>query len=143
MHIARAARRQARILGIRRLAASLGLIRGFSAIVAREAPPEYARADRAILLSARQRRASVRELLMAAQMRGEPSRRGSIPLTVLTRPRRPGAEPAVWAQLQDELAALSSDNVHVHADQGGHYLQLDEPDLVIGAIRELVRRCRH
>jgi hypothetical protein len=123
MHIARAARRQARILGIRRLAASLGLIRGFSAIVAREAPPEYARADRAILLSARQRRASVRELLMAAQMRGEPSRRGSIPLTVLTRPRRPGAEPAVWAQLQD--------------------LQLDEPDLVIGAIRELVRRCRH
>jgi pimeloyl-ACP methyl ester carboxylesterase len=142
MLIARAAQRQARMLGVRRLAASHGLIRGFDAMVAREAPPEYAEADCAILLSARQRRASVRELLMAARMRGQPPRLGSIPLTVLTRPRRPGAEPTVWAQLQDELAALSSDSVHVHAEQGGHYLQLDEPDLVIQAIRDLVRRCR-
>jgi pimeloyl-ACP methyl ester carboxylesterase len=142
MHIVMAARRQARILGVRRLAASLGLIRGLDAMVAREAPPEHAGADRAILLSARQRRASVGELLMAARMGGQPPRLGSIPLTVLTRARRPGAEPAVWAQLQDELAALSSDSAHLHAERGGHYLQFDEPDLVIKAIRDLVRRCR-
>ena len=137
-----AARRQARILGLRRLAASLGLMRSFDAMVAREAPPEYAEANRAIQLSARQRQASVRELLMAARMQGQPPRLGSIPLTVLTRARRPGREPEVWAQLQDELAALSSDSVHVHAERGGHYLQLDEPDLVVQAIRDLVSRCR-
>ena len=137
-----AAQRQARILGVRRLAASLGLMRSFDAMVAREAPPEYAEANRAILLSARQRRASVRELLMAARMQGQPSALGSIPLTVLTRARRPGREPAAWAQLQDELASLSPDSVHIHAERGGHYLQLDEPDLVVQAIRDLVRRCR-
>jgi pimeloyl-ACP methyl ester carboxylesterase len=137
-----AARRQARILGGRRLAASVGLMRSFDAMVAREAPPEYAGANRAILLSARQRRASVRELLMAARMRGQPPELGSIPLAVLTRATRPGREPEVWAQLQDELAALSSDSVYVHAERGGHYLQFDEPDLVVQAIRDLVRRCR-
>jgi pimeloyl-ACP methyl ester carboxylesterase len=43
--------------------------------------------------------------------------------------------------MQDELAALSSDSQHVMAEHGGHYLHLDEPDLVIQAIRDLVRRC--
>jgi pimeloyl-ACP methyl ester carboxylesterase len=137
-----AARRQAWILGVRRLTASLGLMPRFDAMIAREAPPEYAGADRAVLLSARQRRASVRELLMVARMREQPPRLGSIPLTVLTRVRRPAPESAAWAQLQDELAALSSDSVHTHAERGGHYLQFDEPDLVVNAILDLVRRCR-
>jgi pimeloyl-ACP methyl ester carboxylesterase len=141
-HVMMAARRQGRILGARRLAAALGLVRGLDAMIAREAPAEYAGADRAILLSARQRRVAVRELLMAARMRGQPPRLGSVPLTVLTRARRPGREPEVWAQLQDELAALSSDSVHLHAETGGHYLQFDEPDLVVQVIRDLVRRCR-
>ncbi len=137
-----AAQRQARILGVRRAAASLGLLRGFDAMVAREAPPRYAAADRAILLSARQRRASVRELLMLARMRENPPSLDSIPLTVLTRAPELRREWPVWAQLQDELAALSSDSIHVHADRGGHYLQFDEPDLVVEAICDLVRRCR-
>jgi hypothetical protein len=127
---------------VRHLAASAGLMRSFDAMVAREAPAEYASANRAILLSARQRRASVRELLMAARMHGQPPELGSIPLAVLTRTGRPGQEPDVWAQLQDELAALSSDSGHVHAERGGYYLQLDEPDLVVQAIRDLVSRCR-
>jgi pimeloyl-ACP methyl ester carboxylesterase len=142
MLIERAAQRQARILGIRRLACSLGMMRRFDAMVAREAPPEYAGADRAILLSTRQRRVSVRELLMAARMQGPPPRLDSIPLTVVTRARHPTRESAVWAQLQEELAALSSDGVQVRAERGGHYLQFDEPDLVVRAIRDLVERCR-
>ncbi len=137
-----AAQRQARILGVRRAAANLGLLRGFDAMVAREAPAEYAAADRAILLSARQRRTSVRELLMMARMRQNPPSLGSIPLTVLTRAPQPERERPVWAQLQNELAALSSDSVHVYAERGGHYLQFDEPDLVVQAIHDLVRRCR-
>jgi pimeloyl-ACP methyl ester carboxylesterase len=47
-----AARRQARILGVRRLAASLNLMRSFDAMVAREAPPEYAGANRDPAVSA-------------------------------------------------------------------------------------------
>jgi len=137
-----AVRRQARILGVRRLAASLGLIRGLDADVARAAPPEHAAAYRAIMLSTRDRRATVRELLMMARMRGDPPQLDSIPLTVLTRAPLPRPAEPVWAQMQDELAALSSDSVHVHAERGGHYMQFDEPDLVVKAIRDLVRRCR-
>lgn len=140
--LAVAARRQVWILGVRRLAASLGLMRRLDTMIAREAPSEYAAADRSILLSTRQRRVSVCELLMAARMREEPPRLGSLPLTVLTRAPRPGIEPAVWAQLQDELAALSSRSEHLYAQTGGHYSQFDEPELVIKAIRDLALRCR-
>ncbi len=59
-HLTMAARRQARILGIRRLATSAGLVRGLDAGIDREAPPEYAGAARAIALSSRQRRVAVR-----------------------------------------------------------------------------------
>jgi pimeloyl-ACP methyl ester carboxylesterase len=137
-----AVRRQARILGMRRLAASLGLVRGFDADIAREVPVEYAGAYRAILLSSRHRRAVVREILMAAHTWGQPPGLGSIPLTVLTRATGTGDSWPVWALLQDELATLSSSSEHIHAETAGHYIQLDEPDLVVGAIRDLVRRCR-
>jgi pimeloyl-ACP methyl ester carboxylesterase len=137
-----AARRQVRILGMRRLAAALGLVRGLDAEIAREAPPEHAGAQRAILLSSRRRRVAVREMLMAARIRGEPPALGSIPLTVLTRAAGTEERWSVWTQLQDELASLSTDTVHIRAERGGHYLHLDNPDLVIQAIRDLVRRCR-
>jgi pimeloyl-ACP methyl ester carboxylesterase len=140
--IAVAARRQARMLGARRLAASLGLMRALDADVAREAPPEYAGACRAILLSTGQRRVAVRELLMMIRMGGNPPQLDSISLTVLTRAPLPLSSEPVWAQLQGELATLSDDSVHVHAERGGHYLHRDDPDLVIQAIRDLVRRCR-
>jgi pimeloyl-ACP methyl ester carboxylesterase len=142
LHIRVAVQRQARILGARRLAASLGLLRGLDAEIAREVAAEYAGAYRAILLSTPHRRAQVREILMALLMSGQPPGLGSVPLTVLTRAPLPLPSEPVWAQMQDELAALSSDSVHVHAERGGHYLQLDEPDLVVQAIRDLVGRCR-
>lgn len=138
-----AAKRQARILGARRVAASLGLVHGLDADIAREAQPEYAMAYRAVLLSSRQRRVSVRELLMMTHTWGQPPRLDSIPLTVLTALRRLDESllPA-WAQMQEELAALSSDSVHVTVRESGHYLHLDDPDLVVKAVRDLVRRCR-
>ena len=48
----------------------------------------------------------------------------------------------VWTRMQDELAALSSDAVHMTAVNAGHNVHLDEPALVVQAIRELVERCR-
>lgn len=137
-----AVRRQSRILGIRRLAAALGLVRGFDADIAREVLPEDAGAHRVILLSSRHRRVVVREMLMAACIEGEPPGLGSIPLTVLTRASLPRPDWPVWAQLQDELAALSSDSEHIRARTAGHYVHLDEPELVVQAIRDLVSRCR-
>ncbi len=137
------AKRQARILGARRLAASLGLMRELDADVAREAPAEYAGACRAILLSTRFRRAVIREMLMMTRTWGEPPGLGSTPLTVLTAMRRlDESRLPTWVQMQQDLAALSADSVHVTARAAGHYLHLDDPDLVINAIRDLVRRCR-
>jgi len=137
-----AMRRQARILGVRRLAASLGLVPGFDAEITREVLPEHAGAQRADLLSSHRRRAVVREMLQAAQRLGEPPGLGSIPLTVLTRASSPGQDWPVWAQMQNELASLSSDSEHITAREAGHYIHLDEPDLVIKAIRNLAGRCR-
>lgn len=45
-----------------------------------------------------------------------------------------------WIQLQRELAALSTDSVHVVAVRSGHHLNRDDPDLVVKTIAELVRR---
>jgi pimeloyl-ACP methyl ester carboxylesterase len=39
---------------------------------------------------------------------------------------------------QSELAALSSNSKHVIAEQSGHMIQFDQPNLVIDAIREVV-----
>jgi pimeloyl-ACP methyl ester carboxylesterase len=137
-----AARRQARIHGVRRLAVALGLLQGFDADIGREVLPEHAGAHRAILLSSPHYRVNVREMLMATRTWGQPPGLGSIPLTVLTRAAGTGESWPVWAQLQDELAALSSSSEHLHAEAAGHYVHLDEPGVVIEAIRDLVRRCR-
>jgi len=111
--------RQARVLGALRLAASIGLTRGLDAEIAREAPPEYARAYRAILLSSRERRVAVREMLMVAFMQGAPPGLDSIPLTVLTRAPSTRWDWPAWARMQDELAVLSSDSEHIKAQAPG------------------------
>ena len=46
---------------------------------------------------------------------------------------------AEWSKMQAELAALSSNSKHIVAEQSGHYIQLDQPGLVIQAILELLQ----
>ena len=137
-----AVRRQVRIFGARRLTVALGLAPGYAAEMARTVPPEYAEAARAISLSVRQNRAMVRELLVLAHSWGQPGSLGSLPLAVLTASPRPWQGWPVWAEMQDELAALSPNSEHVMACTAGHDIHLDEPDLVIQAILALVGRCR-
>jgi pimeloyl-ACP methyl ester carboxylesterase len=136
-NLRRAVRVQLRILGARRLAAALGLLRALDADIDREVLAEHAGAHRAIMLSTRQRRAVVREIVMMARIAETPPPLGSIPLTVITAGGRiiPG-----WREMQDELAALSARSIHITAQQSGHYVHLDEPELVVQAIRNLVRR---
>jgi pimeloyl-ACP methyl ester carboxylesterase len=131
----RALRRRSQVLGLRRLGASAGIVRGLDdATLAREAPTEFIGAARAINLSSRQRRASVSELLMVARSLGQPPDLGSLPLTVLTAAGRD----RTWRQLQTELAGSSTDSKHIIASRAGHHIHLDEPDLVVQAIRDLV-----
>jgi hypothetical protein len=68
---------------------------------------------------------------------------GSLPLVVLTAGRPNPGDPdwveKVWADFQRDLAGLSSESVHVLALDSQHLIQLDQPDLVIEAIREVVK----
>jgi len=142
-NLKRAVMRQARVLGVRRLAASFGLVAAVSpASLARETVPEYMGAERAITLSTRQRRTAVRELLMAARLRGCPQDLGSLLVTVLSSANRRWSGWPAWSQLQDELAALSTETVQMNAVNAGHYVHLDQPGLVVQEISSLVSRCR-
>jgi pimeloyl-ACP methyl ester carboxylesterase len=48
----------------------------------------------------------------------------------------------VWQELQGELAALSPRARHLVASESGHYIQLQQPELVITAIRQVVAAVR-
>lgn len=48
----------------------------------------------------------------------------------------------VWLTLQEELAGLSSAGTQLIAEDSGHAVHLEQPELVIEAIRDLVSRTR-
>jgi pimeloyl-ACP methyl ester carboxylesterase len=78
---------------------------------------------------------------------------GAIPLIVLS---RGNADPWVpnltesqgvqsllaWQHGHEELAALSNNGVHRIVENSGHFIQNDQPSIVIGAIKEVVGRVR-
>ena len=78
----------------------------------------------------------------AAALRATPFKR-DIPLVVLT-----GAKPLpdptaarlapLWLELQRELAARSSRSSHIVLKEAGHFIQRDDPQAVIDAIRAIV-----
>ena len=49
---------------------------------------------------------------------------------------------AVKRMLQKDMATWSSNSRQVFVEDAGHYIQLDRPDVVIDAVREVVRRAR-
>jgi pimeloyl-ACP methyl ester carboxylesterase len=78
---------------------------------------------------------------------------GAMPLIVLSRnpdsPPPPGAPPegvrmmeALWQQAQVDLAKLSTKSKHIVAKKAGHFIQADEPELVIEAIFDVVEQAR-
>ncbi len=75
---------------------------------------------------------------------------GDIPLIVLTRGKSEYPETEQGRQLNEErkrmqldLLQLSRDSKQKIATESGHHIQLDDPDLVIDAIREVVDSARH
>jgi pimeloyl-ACP methyl ester carboxylesterase len=75
---------------------------------------------------------------------------GDIPLVVLTAQKMEippslglsaeGVEEmkALWAEMQAQLAALSSRGEVVRAEESGHFIHLDQPELVIEAINHVL-----
>ncbi len=72
---------------------------------------------------------------------------GDMPIIILTRGR---ADPfvgvsaadnakyeAVWQELQLDLTQLSTNTKQIIAEESGHYIHLDQPELVIEAIKEI------
>ena len=47
-----------------------------------------------------------------------------------------------WSVEQDRLAALLPDARHVIAHESEHYIQLQQPELVIAAVQEVVEAVR-
>lgn len=82
------------------------------------------------------------------QLRAAPMRLGDKPLIVLTRGMKEanqasspeGADQGeqAWAELQTDLARRSSSGRQIIAEKSSHYIQFDQPDLVIDAIRQVV-----
>jgi pimeloyl-ACP methyl ester carboxylesterase len=72
---------------------------------------------------------------------------GDMPLVVLTAPNKERADdfPAelnaqfnqIWVELQEELVQLSSNSTHVISDKSQHFIQRDQPELVIEAVRQV------
>jgi pimeloyl-ACP methyl ester carboxylesterase len=87
----------------------------------------------------------------AAQVRASGSL-GALPLVVVTRGHSPlppslpigvrARLDGVWRTLQDALAGLSRQSEHVLAQRSGHFIQLDQPQLVIAAIHQVVDAAR-
>ena len=75
---------------------------------------------------------------------------GDIPLIVITgeNPARYGFLPkklghtmdSMWVQMQNEITQLSTKGEHITAWKSGHYVQLDEPEIVVEAIKKLVNK---
>ena len=81
-----------------------------------------------------------------AQVRAARHPLGSLPLVVLTRGVGGNSllgnggtpVPASWLALQKDLVGLSTNSTQVIATRSGHAIQLDQPDLVITAIRQVL-----
>lgn len=75
---------------------------------------------------------------------------GSIPLIVITGTGRQRMDEFIdkelgkrfikaWMEMQTELLSLSSNSRQIKADKSSHYVQLDQPEIVIEAVRSLIK----
>src|SRR5579863_1533802 len=110
------------------------------------------RAAECNLHSAREAMAEMKAFPQSAAETAATGSLGDIPLAVLSHdPEKPSAElPAdlakstneAWEKMQEELARLSIHGTQAVAKNSAHYIQLDRPDLVIDAVRNVVEQAR-
>jgi pimeloyl-ACP methyl ester carboxylesterase len=154
----------ARLLGLMRPLNRFGLLapllKRFSANLLGTIPERVREAGLAVALSDRFFTTVAEETLSleenyAAVRAAKITALGGIPLVVLTavdqfaalEGRVPAAEveqlKAVVRELQAELSALSPNGRQVPAERSGHFIQVDKPQVVVDAIREVVEAVRH
>lgn len=98
---------------------------------------------------ATQRREFSNFAVSAAQVRAM-GRLPQVPLVVISRglrvwPQTPmgNALERTWAELQADLVTAIPGGRQVHADRSGHLVHLEQPELVAGAVREVIQEvCR-
>ena len=75
-----------------------------------------------------------------AQVRAAQHPLGHLPLVVLTHglPYLGSQGERDWQALQRDLASLSSDSRSIIATRSEHYIQLEQPDLVLAAIKQVL-----
>ena len=111
----------------------------------KEVPPDLLDAALAQALRSAHRRAAAQEMLGfragAREVRAEAGHLGSLPLTVITGgPEGREAWYPGWLQMQQDLARLSDNSVHLMATHAGHFVHQDDPELVVRALRETAIR---
>jgi hypothetical protein len=70
---------------------------------------------------------------------------GTRPLVLLTHGRADGTPPGfevLWVEWQKQVARLSTSSILVRADNAGHAIQLDAPDLTAEAFRQVIAAVR-
>jgi pimeloyl-ACP methyl ester carboxylesterase len=85
------------------------------------------------------------ELLVAGSL-------GDLPLAVLTVPYKERADDfpvelsaqfdQIWVELHQELAQLSSNSTHILVEDSSHFIQHDQPDLIVEVILHMVEQVR-
>lgn len=83
-----------------------------------------------------------------AELRRSDRDLGNRPLVVLTSARPIGATTAeldprlieIWIDMQRTVAAFSTVSRHTVTDQSSHYIHVEEPNLVVAAIREVLEK---
>ena len=112
---------------------------------------DVARADQCRPAYARSGLAEWDEFWHSAEEAAEAPCCGNIPLVIVSRDpawRHPGmnaedlAAQPIWNQLQDGLKALSPQSRRIIARGSGHHVNIDRPDVVIAAIRQVVNDLR-
>jgi len=146
--------RAATVSGLGQLEQAEQMIRlGLSAVVAKMVPLEprlpaaIAELDHTLMVSGPEQVKATRGELEELMKGTTPpvASLGALPMVVISRGMaQPGMDTdtsaqteRVWADLQLELTALSSRGRRVVALKSGHSVQLDQPELVIDAIREV------
>jgi len=111
-----------------------------------------ARAAECNFHSAREAVAELKAISESAAQTAATGNLGDMPLVVLShdpdKPQPDLPEDLVkptndaWGKMQEELAHLSTKGTQTIAKNSGHYIQLDRPELVIEAIRNVVDQAR-
>ncbi len=68
---------------------------------------------------------------------------GDLPLVVVSRHHKiDDPHASSWERMQRGLAELSTNGVYIEADQADHYVQLEEPAVVVQAVQQVIEKAK-